>query len=184
MDATSILMEEHRIIEHVLAAMEIQAARLQGESAVRTEFFLDAVDFFRNFVDGCHHRKEEEALFVALIDAGLTKDNSPIGILIAEHEQGREYNRKIEKAARIVIGGGSEARAELAQTTEEYVSLLYQHIQKEDGELFPKADELIPAEVQDELAAEFKRIEKEEIETGVHEKYHKLAETLADEASG
>jgi len=184
MRATSILMEEHRVIEYALAAMEMQAARLQSGSAVRTEFFLDAVNFLRNFVDVCHHRKEEETLFVALIDAGLAKDSGPIAEVLAEHEQGRELTRNIEKAVRVALGGGLTARAELAQHAEGYVALLNRHMRKEDQELFPMAEQLIPANVQADLAAEFERIESGYVEAGVHDTYYGLAEALAKEATG
>jgi hemerythrin-like domain-containing protein len=182
MEATKILMEEHRLILHLLAAMELQAGRLKTGAAVRTGFFLDAVDFVRNFADGCHHRKEEGALFPALVKAGLTKDSGPIAVMLAEHEQGREFNRGMEKAARAMEGGDPGARNDLAQNALGYVALLRQHIRKEDTVLFPTADRLISPAVQAELAGEFGRIEREETGAGVHEKYHALAEAMVKEA--
>lgn len=183
MEATDILIEEHRIIERVLSALETQAQRLQAGSPVRPGFFLDATSFSRNFIDGCHHRKEEESFFMAMMDAGLSNQTGPIAIMISEHEQGREYTRTMEKAGRALAGGQSSARDDLTRNTLGYVALLRQHIRRENNLLFKMAEQLIPPARQKELTVEFERIEREEIGAGIHEKYHRLAEAMEKEAS-
>ena len=64
-----------------------------------------------------------------------------------------------------------------------YVGLLRQHIGKEDGVLFPLADQMIPPERQDSLTDRFETIEHEETGEGVHEKYLALADALGREAN-
>ncbi|OGO08280.1 MAG: hypothetical protein A3K46_00235, partial [Chloroflexi bacterium RBG_13_60_9] len=154
MEATKVLKDEHRVIEFFLGALEIQAARLQSESPVRPEFFLDAIVFMRDFVDERHQRKEEETLCVALIEAGMAKDSGPIAELLADHARAREFWQAIEKHARILLGGGTNARLELARQAAGYVALLTGHIRAEEQNLFPSL-QLIPTDVQAELAAEF-----------------------------
>jgi hemerythrin-like domain-containing protein len=183
MEATDILMDEHRLIEHVLGALERRARALQQGAAVRIEFFLDAVDFIRNFADGCHHRKEEGALFPAMIEAGIPKENSPIAVMLGEHEQGRIFNRGMEKAAKAIQAGGTGDREDLIRNALGYTALLRQHIRKENEILFPMAVRVIPPAAQNKLAAEFERIEREETGAGVHEKYHAMAEAMAEEAA-
>jgi hemerythrin-like domain-containing protein len=183
MEVTDILIEEHRIIERVLSAVETQARRLQAGTPVRPGFFLDATSFFRNFIDGCHHRKEEESFFMAMMDAGLSNQTGPVAIMIAEHEQGREYTRAMEKAARALAGGQASARDNLTRNALEYVALLRQHIRRENNLVFKMAEQLIPPARQKELTEEFERIEREETGAGIHEKYHRLAEAMEKEAS-
>jgi hemerythrin-like domain-containing protein len=60
---------------------------------------------------------------------------------------------------------------------------LREHIQKEDDILFRMADEVIPVDEQRQLLKRFEDHEAEEIGEGVHEKYLKLAEELADAAA-
>jgi hemerythrin-like domain-containing protein len=183
MEAIDILMEEHRIIERALSALETQTRRLQAGSPVRPGFFLDATSFFRNFIDGCHHRKEEESFFSAMMDSGLSNQTGPIAILLAEHEQGREYNRAMEKAARALAGGQTSTPDDLTRNALDYVALLRQHIRRENNLLFKMAEQLIPPARQKELTEEFERIEREEIGAGIHEKYYRLAEAMEKEAS-
>jgi hemerythrin-like domain-containing protein len=64
-----------------------------------------------------------------------------------------------------------------------YADLLRQHIAKEDRILFPMADKAIPAGRQEQVTADFERIEAQETGEGVHEKYLALAEVLEKEST-
>jgi hemerythrin-like domain-containing protein len=47
MEATRILMEEHRVIERVIASLEMGAKRLEAGQPIRVEFFILAADFIK-----------------------------------------------------------------------------------------------------------------------------------------
>jgi hemerythrin-like domain-containing protein len=59
MEVTNILMEEHRVIERVLAALDEATRRLEQGQPVRSALFLDAADFIEEFADGCHSAMEK-----------------------------------------------------------------------------------------------------------------------------
>ncbi|HEX7025059.1 MAG TPA: hemerythrin domain-containing protein [Gemmatimonadales bacterium] len=178
MKATEILMNEHRIIERVLDALETAAARLESGEAVRPEYFLDAADFIAGFADGCHHRKEEGVLFVELAASGMPPDQGPVAVMLDEHERGRAFTRAIRAAARRLAEGDTEARRALVTNTRGYVALLRDHIAKEDEVLFPMADQLIPPDRHDQVLAGFARVEHLDAGPGAHQKFLDLAERL------
>lgn len=184
MQATDILMDEHRVIERVLTSLETAAVRLQEGEAVRPGFFIDAADFIKGFADGCHHKKEEGVLFVALVDAGMPQRVGPVAMMLAEHEQGRAFTRGMRAAAERLAGGDASAREEVVSNALGYVELLRAHIGKEDHVLFPTAAEMIPSDQQAVLVDRFETIEHEETGEGVHEKYLALAGALGQEANG
>jgi len=62
-DVTAVMVEEHRLILRMIALVERNAARLEAGSFRDWRFFLDAVDFIRNYADRFHHAKEEDVLF-------------------------------------------------------------------------------------------------------------------------
>jgi hemerythrin-like domain-containing protein len=183
MKATDILVEEHGVIERVLTSLEQAALALDRGEAVRPGFFVDASDFIKGFADGCHHKKEEGVLFEAMVDAGLPRQVGPIGVMLSEHEQGRVYTRGMREAALRLQAGDASARGEVVRNALGYVELLRGHIGKENGVLFPMANEMIPVERQDAINDGFEHIEHEETGEGVHEKYLALAEKLEREAN-
>jgi hemerythrin-like domain-containing protein len=181
MKATQILMEEHQVIERVFVAMHAAATRLSNGEDVRPAFFINAALFIKNFADGCHHKKEEGALFPAMIPPGKSASGGPVGVMLSEHEQGRAFVREMRSAAEQWEKGDLSAQYAVIQNALGYVQLLRQHIYKENNILFPMADQIISLDKQDLVTAEFERIEQEETGEGFHEKYLALADVLEKE---
>jgi len=181
MKATNVLTQEHRVIERVLNTLEAGAGKLESGQTVRPEFFLSATDFIKGFADGCHHQKEEGVLFKRMESNGIPVQGGPLGVMLAEHEQGRQYTRALRAAALELQAGDTEAGQKVVQNALGYVTLLRQHIYKEDNILFPMADRVIPAAQHDEVWEGFERVEHEGTGEGVHEKYLALAQALEGE---
>jgi hemerythrin-like domain-containing protein len=179
--ATDILMSEHRVIERVIQSIETAAQRLENGQTVQPEFFLSAADFIKGFADGCHHKKEEGVLFKALESYGLPTNGGPVGVMLAEHEQGRSFTTGMRQAALRLQAGEVSAVEDIVRNALGYASLLRQHIQKEDTILFPIAEEVLPLKAQSEVADGFEHVEHEETGAGVHEKYLAIAENLERE---
>ena len=181
MKATEVLMEEHRVIERVLIALERASSRLSKGEDVYIRFFTGATVFIKNFADGCHHQKEEGILFPAMLENGLSKESGPVAVMLAEHEEGRRLTQKIRQAIERLQTHDNVARNELAQSAMGYVKLLRQHIYKEDNILFPMADKVIPIDQQQQIMDAFKLVERDQMGDDVYEKYLGLAERLEQE---
>lgn len=96
-------------------------------------------------------------------------------MMLMEHEEGRGYVRAMADALR----GEVPPKTALVENAKAYLSLLRDHIHKEDEILFNMADEILSSEEQKKLLREFEEHEAKEIGTGIHEKYLKMAEELA-----
>jgi len=182
MQATDVLSEEHRVIENVLNSLEKGANSLERGQAVSPEFFISATDFIRGFADGCHHHKEEGVLFMRMEENGMPVQGSPIGVMLSEHELGRQYTRGMRSAAEALQTGDSNAKRKIIENARDYITLLRQHIYKEDNILFPLANEVIPVDQYDSVRDGFEHVEHEESGEGVHEKYLALAQAIEKEA--
>jgi hemerythrin-like domain-containing protein len=178
MQATDLLIDEHRVIDRVLASMDAAADRLARGEPISPGFFVTAADFVKGFADGCHHRKEEGVLFPAMESAGVPGQGGPIGVMLAEHEEGRRLTRAMREAAEKLDAGNIAWKGEVVRNAKAYVSLLRQHIAKENGVLFPMADRVIPAAKKTGLIEAFEQVEHGETGAGVHEKYLAMAEDL------
>ena len=183
MEATEILKKEHRIIERVLASLEVAAGRLSAGESVSPQIFTMAADFIKGFADGCHHKKEEGVLFPAMQAAGVPRQGGPIGVMLAEHEQGRHFTADMRAAAERLAAGETDAREAVADNALRYVALLRGHIAKEDNILFAMADRVIGGAAQAEVSAAFDHVEQEETGQGVHERFLALADTIEREVA-
>ena len=174
-------MEEHRVIERVIDALEEGAARLEQGDQVRPGFFIQVTDFIKGFADGCHHKKEEGVLFPTMSEHGVPVHGGPIGVMLSEHEQGRTLTRTLRSSAEKLGAGDDSAGADVIRFARGYSNLLRQHIGKEDHVLFPMADQVIPASQHEQVLKDFENVEHEEVGEGVHEKYLALAQSLEEE---
>ena len=174
MKATQVLRDEHEGILAMLAVVEAAAYRLRDGKSVPADLFLNAVGFFRNFADKCHHGKEEGKLFPALVERGMPQEGGPVGVMLEEHTLGRAYVRSMSAAADQYAAGDASAVPALIENALGYVKLLREHIDKENGVLFPMADSILTDNEQGDLYEAFEQIEANEIGPGVHERYHAM----------
>ncbi len=172
------LMDEHRLIEKVLATLEDRLARLDGEP-FPAEFFEKALDFFANFADGCHHYKEEDALFPRLKMRGVPEQGGPIGCMLKEHNLGRSYLAGVRSNLPAAREGSPEAVAAIRQQAGDYIDMLRQHIVKEDTVLFRLAQYALEPDDVEALRRDWARQDNPRIGPAVRARYEALAAELA-----
>ena len=172
---TEILSDEHRVIERVLGVLERLIQVPLGSSLDK---WKEALVFFRQFADQCHHFKEEKILFPAMEEHGIPHEGGPIGMMLMEHEEGRAHVKSMFAAVEQIAAGNAASVEPLLSHARAYLTLLREHIQKEDDVLFPMADEVIPQDEQRQLLRRFEQHEAEEMGAGVHDKYLKIAAEL------
>ena len=180
MRAIEELMQEHRVIEVVLTGLERMAQRAKEDGQVNQGRAAKALETLRHFADKCHHAKEERNLFQLMAERGVPREGGPLGVMLHEHEQGRQH---VETMARVLAGasrGDTEALRVFAQHARSYARLLRQHIGKEDNILYPMAEQVLTAEDDERLVKAFEAIEREEMGEGAHEKHHRWAHELVE----
>jgi len=164
MKAIDVLMDEHRLIERVLDALEEGAQRLARGEAVRPGFFLDIADFAAGFADGRHHQKEEGVLFPTMTQHGAPARGGAIAVMLEEHEAGRAFVRQLRAAAKGLESAERGAAGRVIAAARGYAALLRDHIAKEDEVLFPMAAQMIPEREQNAVMAQFARIEQDDVD--------------------
>lgn len=178
MKATDELKKEHEGIElmlRILGAISDKSAR--GEE-ISVQHLVDIMEFLTVFVDKCHHGKEEEFLFPALEAAGIAREGGPVGVMLHEHEQGRKLVAKLKRAVSGLRTGDQSAAAGIAETGNQYIALLTDHIAKENNMLFIMADERLDGFQDERLVEAFEKLERDRIGIGKHEEFHALLEQL------
>lgn len=177
MKATQQLKDEHEGVRLMLRILGAVSRQLDSEGHVQNEHFEGILEFLKVFVDKCHHGKEEEFLFPALVKVGIPQDG-PIAVMLFEHEMGRKYIRVMtDSFERYKLNDASAASA-IAQNAQDYIALLTDHIDKENNILFAMADDRLSEKAQEELLEGFEKIEESRIGAGKHEEFHTLLHKL------
>ena len=172
MKATQQLKDEHEGIKLMLMILEKICWNINNDKRLNFDHIDKVVDFIKGFADKCHHGKEEEILFPAMIKSGIPKEGGPISVMLHEHEIGRNHIKALSKAIDEVKSGNNEAAATLVLSAGNYIELLRNHIEKENNILFKMADQVLNEEEQSKIFDEFEKLEVEKIGIGKHEEYH------------
>lgn len=177
-DVTQVMMEEHQLILRMIALVEKNSGRVERGEYRNWRFFLDAVEFIREYADRFHHAKEEDVLFTALVKNGMPEKQSPIEAMLMEHDAGRAHVRGMEEAAQRALDGDESKIPSLLEHARGYAQLLRGHIDKEDTILYPLAERVLPQEVRPAMldayrAAEARTPELAETYRRMVERYEK-----------
>ncbi len=173
--AIADLMNEHEAILSAIHILERMIATIEKATSVETKGIHDFIGFLKEFADKCHHGKEEGLLFPAMIGAGVPDKGGPIGVMLAEHAQGRKLIRDMEESISTDVD-----RMKLAQAAREYANLLRNHIQKENNVLFPMAERVLTETQLEKLYKGFEEHEEKVIGQGRHEELHAMLKSLQE----
>lgn len=180
-NVTQVMVDEHKLILRMIALVEQNTELLEQGRFRNWQFYLDAVDFIRNYADRFHHAKEEDVLFVELIKNGMPEKQSPIEAMHMEHDQGRVHVRAMEEAAQKALDGETGQAAIIAEHAKGYAALLRGHIEKEDDILYPLAERVLPEDVRARMLLAYGQAEAKTPE--LEEKYVRMVESYEAQAA-
>jgi hemerythrin-like domain-containing protein len=178
MKATQQLKDEHEGIKLMLNIMETISDGLNKGNELNIDHYEKILEFIKGFADKCHHGKEEDILFPALVDKGMAKDGGPIAVMLYEHQLGRGYIKSLSMAFDDFKKGNNHTKSNIISSSMSYVDLLRNHIEKENNILFMMADKILNESEQSKIFDAFEKLETEKIGIGRHEEFHNLLENL------
>jgi hemerythrin-like domain-containing protein len=174
---TQQLVAEHAVILRGLDALEARLAAWEAGAPPERPYVEKALEFLRGFADRCHHGKEEDILFVTMVEElDFPRTAGPVAVLTREHEQGRDCIRRMGEAA-AALEQDPEALQRLIQSGREYIQLLRIHIERENTVVFPMVEQFLDDADNARLGRQFEEFERREMAGGRRES---LARLLAD----
>jgi len=175
MDAIDDLKTGHEAARQALDILKEIVENINATgNAEHPEHLEQLFDFFRIFVDRCHHGKEEELLFPALEEIGISREGGPVGVMLSEHQQGCDLVAQMKTDLARLLHSDDAAVRLLKQHATDYITLLNFHIDRENSILFRLASTHLPPDKLAELGKGFDRIETEKIGYGRHEAFHRM----------
>jgi hemerythrin-like domain-containing protein len=161
MNPIQSLEADHDVILRILESTIKICDRMDAGDLVPAEHLENLVRFIREFADGTHHAKEEDILFPAMEQAGIPNDGGPVGIMLIEHNQGREFVAGLAEGIAGYKAGDPEGIPQVMENARAYVVLLFQHIQKENQVLYPMAQRAIDAAGWKAISAQFEEVDRQ-----------------------
>lgn len=149
------LLLEHETICRVEEIIKNLDGTWDDNSEKYEETVITLINFFREYADENHHRKEEEVLFPAICDHPEFILKEIIDELEQHHEDFREYTQEIEAA--LEENDFEKSYKELSS----YLEDLLDHIAVENDELFVLAETLLDEEDLETIYFKFKDIDLE-----------------------
>jgi len=177
MDAIQIMMKEHEQILQVLEALDCFAATVHDSPAGKLELG-HFVTFIREYADARHHGKEEHVLFTAMARNGFPAEQGPVGMMLQEHQEMREFVSVLRELAEQDAPWSSNDEERLSDAARSYTRMLREHIMKENEMLYPMATEHLPPPVQDQIDAECAALDESRASAGTDATLEKLASHL------
>ena len=141
-----VLRNEHGLIRQFLDNLDLAVEKMESDELPPREFFEDALRFARTFADEFHHIKEEHVMFVRLAQKHNGAIDGQIDALRHQHERARNYLSALSDA---LDGYAAKQPIQISQVLENvaaYVSLLRNHIHKEDHVFYPLVAEVLSPE--------------------------------------
>jgi hemerythrin-like domain-containing protein len=152
--ATKDLEDDHVHILRLTDVMEkITKASEPDIADLETIVYL-----IRNYADGFHHAKEETILFPWLSEKGFSQQQGPVGVMLSEHTQGRNYAKGMADGIALFKQGDSSALDIVFLNMTGYISLLRNHIAKENNILFRMADKVLTVEDHADLLKKYSEV--------------------------
>jgi len=144
METLRVITEEHQNLWRIATTIDLVADEMEAGSKVDPAFFGSIFDYIEQFMDACHHAKEDDYLFPVLRqrspDAALILDR-----LQAEHRNGPEVLKSL-RTQLAATAAGTLGNADFAAALRTYTQSLKNHIRTEEKDAMPLAREVLTAE--------------------------------------
>jgi len=154
--AIQIIKDEHSAISSVLYALRYLVRQMR-ETAMAPNFpLLRAIlDYIVSYPNRWHHPKEDGYLFLAL--KRRTKEaNALIAVLEKEHQVGYPLIENLKQLLLDFQNDRPGAREDFFNLVDRYTELEWQHMRREEDDLFPIAERVLTADDWKEIYAAFR----------------------------
>jgi DUF438 domain-containing protein len=171
---SDLLMNDHQTTEKVFDAVELALA---GPGNPPAGLLRDAAQYFQEYVDGCHNKKEENHLFPLVEQRGIPRHGGPLAIMLMEHEQNRTILPRLVGLIEAYAGGDEAVLGRLKTVFAEYAALMKNHFWKENDILYPMARRVMSPEDGQAVVAGIDATEGA-LGQGTRARYYALAEGI------
>ena len=145
------LKADHGNISHLLATLDAQMVVVHDEGNADFELLHDIMVYMTHYPDHTHHPMED-----LVFDKLTSRDSSADGVvtqLKREHTALAEKGERFTEMLRHVVDGAMVERKDLENTGRDYISFLRSHMEVEDSDAFPRAEQALSDKDWEDIAS-------------------------------
>lgn len=154
------LEREHSLVRRALEVLERIAGHVEADLPFPADDVVVLLRFFREFVEGVHHRKETEVLYPAAVMVGGDACAECAGLLVRSHEDTRALLHSLILFWEPEGGLLEVERRGFVVTCRAYAMRLLRHMETEEEQLFRTIRQGMPPDDQMVMAMEFARMDR------------------------
>ncbi len=141
MEALRIIKDEHRNLWRLAITLDQVIEEMEQTQKADPAFIGSVLDYFEHFMDGCHHRKEDEHLFRLL---RLRSESAAplLDRLQAEHRNAPHNLTALRQQLADTVAGRSTVGG-LTEALRLYLNDQKAHIRTEEQDIYPLAREVL-----------------------------------------
>jgi hemerythrin-like domain-containing protein len=172
--ATEDLMREHGVLNRVMLIYEEGLRRLKDKEEVSPDVFHKTATLVRKFVEDYHEKLEENFIFPEF--EKQKKLVELVKVLRDQHQAGRRVTDIVLQNATGDRFVKPESQQQIVKACQDFIRMYRPHEAREDTELFPALNKIVPVKRIKELGEQF---EKEEDRLFGEEGFEKTVEQVA-----
>ena len=149
---------EHRLISAMTDGLEAITARAKADRRVPDEAY-ELLSLFDSFADGRHQDKEEQVLFVELLDVAEDHDRSILSRLLGDHEKERRHMSGMRVSLLGAVHGEPGCVREFVHEADAYSTLHRSHMLRESEIMLPMVARLLTPDADLRVTVGFEKVE-------------------------
>ena len=179
MKAIQDLRMEHDAVRLTLKVLDVLLRRSNGKAHWTTlSTWISCLSFSRYLSTNAITERRKNSFFLRWSGSVSRGTTDPSESCSESMNWGVNACRKMKAAFPGIKAGEPLAAKNFVSVAHDYISLLNQHIDKENNVLFPMAERQLSEATLTELSNGFDRIEEQKIGVGKHEEFHKMIDQL------
>ncbi|WP_432474012.1 hemerythrin domain-containing protein [Amphritea sp. HPY] len=144
------LHQDHLNLNKLLAVLGNKLSKLKQGELPNFILLADAVDYISNYADRYHHPREDE-MYHYFHDLDCKELTEAIDLCVAEHKRLKQYSDELLVEVDCILNDAVVPMDEFIDLLDTFLTHQVEHLNLEEGTLFPLLDDLASAEQWAEL---------------------------------
>jgi hemerythrin-like domain-containing protein len=152
------LHQDHVNLNKLLAVLGYKLEKLKQGEMPNFVLLSDAVDYISNYADAYHHPLEDQ-MYEYFKDSGCPELDEAITQCGKEHKQLKLSGEELIEAVDCILNDAVVPMDQFAAKLESFLDLQVEHLNLEEGTLFPLLDEIVSDEQWNTLVKELPKMD-------------------------